>query len=134
MVVVVDDDQVVKLERRRQLGYPPATTLIGLEASSPDARTTGGAAAYLANAVRASLKSGEEVIGPSPLRRARDRRGSRRRLWPPPAHTNPPETGWRRLPVGRRQDLDQGEPVVRQPLRQFSGGISPVNSLAFSLQ
>ena len=66
-----------ELERRRQLGYPPATTLIGLEASAPEARTTAGAAAYLANAVRASLKSGEEVIGPSPLRRARDRYESR---------------------------------------------------------
>ncbi len=66
-----------ELERRRQLGYPPATTLIGLEASSPDARTTGGAAAYLANAVRAALKGGEEVIGPGPLRRARDRYESR---------------------------------------------------------
>ena len=66
-----------ELERRRQLGYPPATTLIGLEASSPDARTTGGAAAYLANAVRAALKGGEEVIGPSPMRRARDRYESR---------------------------------------------------------
>ena len=66
-----------ELERRRLLGYPPATTLIGLEASSPDARTTGGAAAYLANAVRAALKGGEEVVGPSPLRRARDRYESR---------------------------------------------------------
>jgi primosomal protein N' (replication factor Y) len=62
-----------ELERRRLLGYPPASTLIGLEASSPDARTAGGAAAYLANAVRAGLKGGEEVIGPSPLRRARGR-------------------------------------------------------------
>jgi primosomal protein N' (replication factor Y) len=66
-----------ELERRRLLSYPPAATLIGLEASSPDARTAGGAATYLANAVRAAMKDGEEVIGPSPMRRARDRYESR---------------------------------------------------------
>jgi primosomal protein N' (replication factor Y) len=63
-----------ELERRRQLGYPPATTLIEVEASSPDARAAVGAAAHLGNALRAALRGGPaEVLGPSPLRRARGR-------------------------------------------------------------
>ncbi len=66
-----------ELERRGALGYPPATTLVVLEASSPSAEKAGRAAAYVAQAVRRSLTDGEEVVGPGPLWRERGRYASR---------------------------------------------------------
>lgn len=62
-----------ELERRRQLGYPPATALVGLAASATDADKAARAAAYAATVARRVLVHDEEVLGPGPLWRARGR-------------------------------------------------------------
>ena len=66
-----------ELERRRELAYPPATTLVGLEVSSSEVEKTARAAAYLATVARRILSHGEEVVGPGPLWRERGRYESR---------------------------------------------------------
>jgi len=66
-----------ELERRRTLGYPPATHLIGLEVSSAAADKAEKGGLYVARKLRALLGEGAEVLGPGPLWRERDRSACR---------------------------------------------------------
>ena len=62
-----------ELARRQALGYPPATTLVLLAASSHEAAKAAKAAAYVAEKLRLALRHGEQVLGPGPLTRERGR-------------------------------------------------------------
>ncbi len=62
-----------ELERRRALGYPPATHLVGLEVSSASADKTEKGGSYVARKVAELLGDGAQVLGPGPLWRERDR-------------------------------------------------------------
>jgi primosomal protein N' (replication factor Y) (superfamily II helicase) len=62
-----------ELERRTLLRYPPASTLIALETSSPDAQKAAGGGRRLAEELRRALRTGEDVLGPGPLWRERSR-------------------------------------------------------------
>jgi primosomal protein N' (replication factor Y) (superfamily II helicase) len=61
-----------ELERRRELGYPPFRRLVRLLVSAPDQGVADSAAAALATAARPAL-AGDDVLGPAPLHRLRDR-------------------------------------------------------------
>ena len=62
-----------ELERRRELSYPPYSTLVRVELASPDARKADGAAQILAARIRALLPKGALLLGPAPRFRLRDR-------------------------------------------------------------
>jgi primosomal protein N' (replication factor Y) len=62
-----------ELERRRKLGYPPATHLVGLEVSSASADKAEKGGVYVARKVAELLGDGAQVLGPGPLWRERDR-------------------------------------------------------------
>jgi primosomal protein N' (replication factor Y) len=66
-----------ELERRRLLGYPPATTLVALELSSTDPDKAAKGVRFVADKLLAVLSGGEVVLGPGPLRRERGRYASR---------------------------------------------------------
>jgi primosomal protein N' (replication factor Y) len=66
-----------ELERRRALGYPPARVLVALEVSSGDADKAAKGAAFMAQRLRATLRCGEEVMGPGPIGRERGRSSAR---------------------------------------------------------
>jgi primosomal protein N' (replication factor Y) len=61
-----------ELERRQELGYPPFRRLVRLLVSAPGASVAMEAASALAAAARPALP-GDEVLGPAPLHRLRDR-------------------------------------------------------------
>jgi primosomal protein N' (replication factor Y) len=61
-----------ELERRRELGYPPFRRLVRLLVSAPAAPVAMQAASAVAAAARPALP-GDEVLGPAPLHRLRDR-------------------------------------------------------------
>ncbi len=61
-----------ELERRRELGYPPFARLVRLLLAGPQERPTMQAAAALADAARTVLE-GDQLLGPAPLHRLRDR-------------------------------------------------------------
>jgi primosomal protein N' (replication factor Y) len=61
-----------EVERRRQLGYPPATTLVAFELSSLDPATSARAGSFLIRTARTMLPD-DEVMGPGPLWRERGR-------------------------------------------------------------
>jgi primosomal protein N' (replication factor Y) (superfamily II helicase) len=66
-----------EMERRRELGYPPATTLIALELSGSDERKVTAAGHFTAERLLARLHDGERVLGPGPLWRVRGRHACR---------------------------------------------------------
>ena len=66
-----------EVERRRELDYPPASTLIAIEITSTDADKAQKAADFVADRLRRLLDAGDAVLGPGPLRRERGRHGAR---------------------------------------------------------
>jgi len=66
-----------EMERRRELGYPPAGTLIGLELSGTSQDKVGIAGRFSAARLTARLTHGESVLGPGPLWRERGRHACR---------------------------------------------------------
>src|SRR5665647_1496289 len=66
-----------EMERRRELGYPPAGTLIGLELSGMSEDKVGIAGRFTAERLTARLTHGESVLGPGPLWRERGRHACR---------------------------------------------------------
>ncbi len=66
-----------ELERRRELGYPPAGTLIGLELSGTSAEKVGIAGRFTAERLSVRLAQGESILGPGPLWRERGRHACR---------------------------------------------------------
>ncbi|MFA4964024.1 MAG: primosomal protein N' [Thermoleophilia bacterium] len=66
-----------EVERRRELGYPPQTTLIALEVSGRDEHKVGLAGQFTAERVGGLLAHGELVLGPGPLWRERGRSACR---------------------------------------------------------
>jgi primosomal protein N' (replication factor Y) len=63
--------------RRRELGYPPAGTLVGLELSGTSQEKVGIAGRFTAARLAARLTHGESVLGPGPLWRERGRHACR---------------------------------------------------------
>jgi primosomal protein N' (replication factor Y) len=61
-----------ELERRRELGYPPFRRLLRLLVSAPTQPVADSAAAALVAAARPVL-TGDDLLGPAPLHRLRDR-------------------------------------------------------------
>jgi primosomal protein N' (replication factor Y) len=59
--------------RRRELSYPPATTLVALEVSATDERKVTLAGQFTAEQLVARLAHGELVLGPGPLWRSHGR-------------------------------------------------------------
>jgi primosomal protein N' (replication factor Y) len=66
-----------ELERRRELGYPPAGSLIGLELSGTSQEKVTIAGRFTAARLTARLTHGESVLGPGPLWRERGRHACR---------------------------------------------------------
>jgi len=66
-----------EVERRLELGYPPATTLVGLELSGTSQRKIEIAGHFTAERLAARLANGEQVMGPGPLWRERGRHACR---------------------------------------------------------
>jgi primosomal protein N' (replication factor Y) len=62
-----------EISQRRALDYPPTTSLVGLEMSSPVAAKAETGAAFIAARVAAVLGDGAQVLGPGPLYRERGR-------------------------------------------------------------
>jgi primosomal protein N' (replication factor Y) len=62
-----------ELQRRRLLGYPPATTLLALEASAVGFEELVAAALDLAAAARSIYTGDVSVVGPGPVWRERGR-------------------------------------------------------------
>jgi primosomal protein N' (replication factor Y) (superfamily II helicase) len=62
-----------ELERRRELAYPPFSTLIRVEFSAPAAGLADRAAAQTAARIRPLLSAGATLLGPAPRFRLRDR-------------------------------------------------------------
>jgi primosomal protein N' (replication factor Y) len=66
-----------EVDRRRELGYPPAGQLIALVVSGTDLEKVGVAGRYTAEKLTARLGHGEQVLGPGPLWRERGRHACR---------------------------------------------------------
>ncbi len=66
-----------EVERRRELGYPPSGTLIGLEVSGSSEDKVTVAGRFTAERLVAHLRDGEQVLGPGPLWRERGRSACR---------------------------------------------------------
>ena len=66
-----------EVERRRELGYPPAGALIGLELSGTSQEKVGIAGRFTAARLTARLTHGESLLGPGPLWRERGRHACR---------------------------------------------------------
>ena len=66
-----------EVERRLALGYPPATTLVGLELSGTSQEKVEIAGRFTAERLTARLANGEQVMGPGPLWRERGRHACR---------------------------------------------------------
>ena len=66
-----------EVERRRELGYPPSSTLIGLELSGSSEEKVLVAGRFTAERLVAHLRNGEQVLGPGPLWRERGRSACR---------------------------------------------------------
>ena len=62
-----------ELRRRKELAYPPFSTLIRIELAAPVASAADGAAAQTAARVRPLLPAGATLLGPAPRFRLRDR-------------------------------------------------------------
>jgi primosomal protein N' (replication factor Y) len=66
-----------EIERRRQLGYPPASTLVAVEVSSAGSDKADKGGRFAAERLREALPAGDRVVGPGPLSRERGRYLSR---------------------------------------------------------
>jgi primosomal protein N' (replication factor Y) len=66
-----------EMERRRELGYPPVGTLIGLELSGTSEDKVAIAGRFTAERLMARMDHGESVLGPGPLWRERGRHACR---------------------------------------------------------
>lgn len=66
-----------ELERRRELGYPPAGFLVGLDLSGASREKVDVAGRFTAERLSARLGDTAQVLGPGPLWRERDRHASR---------------------------------------------------------
>jgi primosomal protein N' (replication factor Y) (superfamily II helicase) len=66
-----------ELERRAELGYPPASVLVSLEVSSRSEDQALAAGRFTAERLTAELQNGEQVLGPGPLWRERGRTACR---------------------------------------------------------
>ncbi len=66
-----------ELERRRELGYPPAGTLIALELSGTSEDKVAVAGRFTAERLAARLAGAAQVLGPGPLWRERGRHACR---------------------------------------------------------
>lgn len=62
-----------EVERRRELGYPPAATLVSLDVSGMSEEKVAIAGQFTAERLTAHLRAGERVLGPGPLWRERGR-------------------------------------------------------------
>jgi primosomal protein N' len=62
-----------ELARRAALDYPPASTLLAVEVSSPSADKATAGGAFVGERLRRALSHGESVIGPGSLSRERSR-------------------------------------------------------------
>ncbi len=62
-----------ELARRAALDYPPASTLLAVEVSSPSADKATAGGAFIGERLRRALGNGESVIGPGSLSRERSR-------------------------------------------------------------
>jgi primosomal protein N' (replication factor Y) len=62
-----------ELARRRELAYPPFSTLIRVEFTAPDGAAADRAAAQTAARIRPLLPAGASLLGPAPRFRLRDR-------------------------------------------------------------
>jgi primosomal protein N' (replication factor Y) len=67
-----------ELERRREFGYPPFSSLVAIELTGPDERRLLAVGERVAAAIGPGLSSGAELLGPAPRFRRRGR--YRRRL------------------------------------------------------
>ncbi len=67
-----------ELERRRQFGYPPFSSLLAVELTGPDETALASAGELIAAALRPALGGDAELLGPAPRFRRRGR--FRRRL------------------------------------------------------
>ena len=66
-----------ELDRRRELGYPPAGSLVALELSGGDEEKVSVAGRFTAERLSVRLTHGERVLGPGPLWRERGRHACR---------------------------------------------------------
>jgi primosomal protein N' (replication factor Y) len=66
-----------ELTRRRELGYPPAATLVSLEVSSRREEQALAAGRFTAERLTPALQHHEQVLGPGPLWRERGRHACR---------------------------------------------------------
>ncbi len=66
-----------ELARRRELAYPPTTTLVALELSGVDERKATVAAQFTVERLTARLGHGEQVLGPGPVWRSHGRSSCR---------------------------------------------------------
>ena len=66
-----------EVERRRELAYPPSSTLVGLELSGTSEEKVLVAGRFTAERLVAHLHDGEQVLGPGPLWRERGRSACR---------------------------------------------------------
>jgi primosomal protein N' (replication factor Y) len=66
-----------EVERRRELAYPPAGSLVGIELSGTSEEKVSIAGPWTAGRLAAILRHGETVLGPSPLWRERGRHACR---------------------------------------------------------
>ena len=62
-----------EVERRRELGYPPSGTLVGLELSGSSEEKVTVAGRFTAERLIVHLRHGEQVLGPGPIWRERGR-------------------------------------------------------------
>jgi primosomal protein N' (replication factor Y) len=79
MAAAAEDERFYaeELDRRRELGYPPAGSLVALELSSTDEEKVSVAGRFTAERLAARLSHGESVLGPGPLWRERGRHACR---------------------------------------------------------
>ena len=66
-----------EVERRRELSYPPAATIVAFELSGTDERKVTLAGRFTAERLAARLDHGEQVLGPGPLWRSHGRHACR---------------------------------------------------------
>jgi primosomal protein N' (replication factor Y) len=66
-----------EVERRRELRYPPAATIVALEVSGTDEHKVTLAGRFTAERLAARLDHGEQILGPGPLWRSHGRHACR---------------------------------------------------------
>ncbi|MEI6727234.1 MAG: helicase-related protein, partial [Actinomycetes bacterium] len=79
MAAAAEDERFYaeELDRRRELAYPPAGSLVALELSGTDEEKVSVAGRFTAERLTARLSHGERVLGPGPLWRERGRHACR---------------------------------------------------------